>query len=170
MGIVALVLVAVEGFQFYQTKTLKDRIIALEWTSGYQDKDAADSTIEPTVGIIQFLKRGYSIEVETAKYTGDGLYLKGFVGNPSFLTLTNLTINFDVYKPLYRYREDFIKNGGGSFWFYLNFNPIGKAQTSPIPRLSPGGREEFEVTIPNVKQTSDGIRMEVRFSGERYNL
>lgn len=39
---------------------------------------------------------------------------------------------------------------------------------SAVGVLNPGSTAFFEVTIPNVQQTSDNIEVAVSFSGERY--
>jgi hypothetical protein len=103
--------------------------------------------------------------IQTAKYTADGLVLKGYVGNPTLLTLSDLTIKFSATEPLYKYRDQFRRE---SVFFWFGPPSIGEAQTVPIANLSPGKRQQFEVTIPNVKQTNEGIRIEVQFTGERY--
>jgi hypothetical protein len=114
-----------------------------------------------------FLKRGgYSIQLDAAKYTGDGLHLEGFAGNPTNLWLSNLSLKFSATKNLYEYKDDF---GKDELSFFFGPQAVGEAQCSPISSLSPGGRQPFEVTIPNVKQTQDGIRITVAFTGERYS-
>jgi hypothetical protein len=120
------------------------------------------------VGTIQFLKRGgYSIQLDTAKYTNEGLELAGFVGNPTNLWISNLSLKFSAQKELYQYRDDFDKD---EFSFYFGPQAIGEVQSSPITSLIPGGRQPFNVTIPNVKQTKEGIRLVVVFTGgERYS-
>ena len=57
-----------------------------------------------------------------------------------------------------------------SEYFLLFMEPIGKAQAKPIEALNPGTGQPFEVTIPNVRQTKDDIRLLVSFSGERYTV
>jgi len=92
--------------------------------------------------------------------------MPGYVGNPTLLSLSDLTIKFSATQPLYKYRNEFRKN---KFSFWFGPEPIGEAQTIPIANLAPGDKQQFEITIPNVKQTSDGIRIEVKFTGERYS-
>jgi hypothetical protein len=124
-----------------------------------------EDTITTDVGVIQFLRRGFSIEIDSAIYTADGLKLRGFIGNPLNLSISNLTLKFAATKPLYSYKDEFPKD---NFSFLFGPQSIGEAQTSPIVSLLPRGREAFEVTIPNVKQTKDGLRIHLTFSGERY--
>jgi hypothetical protein len=47
-------------------------------------------------------------------------------------------------------------------------DPIGVAQAK-VPVVMPGSTAEFRATIPNVRQTSEGIDLVVWFSGERYS-
>jgi hypothetical protein len=135
----------------------------LEWHLEKETVTAHQDRINTKVGEIQFLRRGYSIVLEGVNYTQDGLRLKGYVGNPTNLSISNLTLNFRAYKPLDEYRYDYLKRSGR-----FKMDPIGEAQSSPIASLAPGTIELFEVTIPNVKQTKDGIRLTVSFFGERY--
>lgn len=95
-----------------------------------------DSVITPDVGTIQFLRKGgYSIQLNAAKYIGDGLYLQGFVGNPTNLWVTNLALKFSATKNLYEYRDDFKKD---PFSFLFGPRSVGEAQCSPIATLAPG--------------------------------
>jgi hypothetical protein len=165
IAIVILILVlGLLGLGFLQIKNLRSRIAEAEWTIVYQ-VELKEDTITPDVGTIQFLKRGFSIELESIKYTADGLYLKGFIGNPLILWVSTLTIKFTVTKPLYEYKDEFAAK---PYFFFIGLQPIGEAQTSPIASLAPKTKVPFEVTIPNVKQTKEGIRIAVAFTGERY--
>jgi hypothetical protein len=161
-----LAMAGVLGFSFWQIHGIKGQVADLRWDLALQDRND-DSVITPDVGTIQFLKRGgYSIQLEIAKYGGDGLYLQGFVGNPTNIWISNLSLKFSVTKNLYEYRTDFDKD---PTWFFFSVPTIGEAQCSPITTLSPGGRQPFEVSIPNVKQTKEGLRIAVAFTGERYS-
>lgn len=161
----AILFVGLQSVEAWQILNLRKRVADAEWSIGVQSKDQED-TITPDVGTIQFLKRGYSIELESVKYTGEGLTLKGFIGNATNLSLTNLTLKFTVTKPLYAYRDEFRSS---DWFFFFGLQPIGEAQTSPIESLLPRSKGPFEVTIPNVKQTKEGVRIELRFTGERYS-
>ena len=160
---VLVVSAAVQGWLIYKMR--KD-ISGLQWSDAIHERDG-DSELTTDVGTIQFTKKGgYSITLDTAKYTGDGLYLHGEIGNPTYLTITNLAIKFTATKQLYQYEDDFDKDP----WVMFAGPPaIGEAQTSPIVYLGPGKAATFEVTIPNVKQTKEGVRLVVSFGGgERY--
>jgi hypothetical protein len=162
---VAVLFVSIQVVEIWQIISLRNRMANEEWSSAFMSK-AQDNEITPDVGTIQFLKSGYSIELVNVNYTNEGLKLKGFVGNPLNLSLSNLTLKFRVTKPLYKYRDEFQKN---EFTFLFGPEPIGEAQTSPIAYLLPKSKEPFEVTIPNVKQMKDGLRLVVNFTGERYS-
>lgn len=156
----------VEGFQLWQLHKTRKELADLKWNVEVQGHDN-DNFITPDVGTIQFLRRGgYSIELKAAKYTGEGLHLEGFVGNPTNVWLSNLSLKFSATKNLYEYKDEFAKN---EVLFFFGPQAVGEAQCSPISSLSPGGRQPFDVTIPNVKQTKDGIRITVAFTGERYS-
>ena len=178
-----------------RTEELQEKTVAsfdaLEWTTAQRNYTTANSLISPKVGIIQFLNRGYSITLNSVQYKQEGLLLEGVVGNPTNITLTNLTLNFTAIKPVYTSRERFLKNT--PYWpesfipddlefdfsqsqskrltphRYLSPDKLGEAQASPIGSLRPGQQESFSVTIPNVEQTKDGVSLIVSFSGARYS-
>jgi hypothetical protein len=166
LAILGVTLIGIETFQFWQLHKLQQDLAGMQWTNAIQERND-DSVVTPEVGTIQFLRKGgYSIHLETVKYTGDGLYLQGFVGNPLNLWLTNVSLKFTATKQLYQYQDDFRKD----HWAMIfGPTPIGEAQCSPIPSLSPGSRRPFEITVPNVKQTKEGVRLVVAFTGERYS-
>jgi hypothetical protein len=128
------------------------------------DYNAAEDFVQPTVNTIQFLRRGYSIFLERVEYTQNGLVLSGQVGNPTHLWISSLALNFSARPYPYKIREKWDKSGFP--WWDADWN-IGTAQTT-VGALNPGSTTPFEVTIPNVKQTSDTIQIAVSFSGERY--
>jgi hypothetical protein len=165
-GIIVLFL-GIEGVHVWQFLKLRKDLAALKWDVAVAGHDE-DNVITTDVGTIQFLKRGgYSIQLDTAKYTNEGLELAGFVGNPTHLWISNLSLKFSAQKQLYQYEDDFTKD---EFSFYFGPQAIGEAQSSPITSLIPGTRQPFSITIPNVKQTKEGIRLVVVFTGgERYS-
>jgi len=128
------------------------------------DYNGAEDFVQPTVNTIQFLRRGYSIFLERVEYTQNGLVLSGQVGNPTHLWISSLALNFSARPYPYKIREKWDKSGFP--WWDTDWN-IGTAQTT-VGALNPGSTTPFEVTIPNVKQTSDTIQIAVSFSGERY--
>jgi hypothetical protein len=118
------------------------------------------------IGTIQFLRRGFSVTFDSAKYTQDGLVLSGTIGNPTQLWINTLTLNFSVRPYAYQVREKWDKEPF-IFWNTSEFE-IGKAQVN-VGTLTPGSTTPFTVTIPNVKQTKDEPQIAVWFSGERYS-
>ena len=162
----AILLAVVEGLQVWWLYSLTHRLQEAEWTAALHSHND-DDVISVDVGTIQFLKTSrYSIELEDARYTADGLVLKGYVGNPTNLWINNLTLKFYATKQLWEFRKTFDADNVSFFW---GPEAIGQVQSQPIPILAGGTRQPFEVTIPNVKQTKDGIRLVVSFSGERYS-
>ena len=161
-----VVLLGIVGFQQWQLYRMRKDLADLKWSFAVQGHED-DSVITPEVGTIQFLRKGgYSIQLDAANYTSEGLHLEGFVGNPTNLWLSNLSLKFSAQKQLYQYRDDFDKE---EFSFIFGPPAIGEAQCTPIASLTPGGRHPFNVKIPNVKQTKEGIRIGVNFTGERYS-
>jgi len=169
IAIVLLVGFGIEGFQAWQIYKLKKEVSDVRWDAVVNGDDS--NTITTDVGTIQFFKKGgYSIELQTAKYTADGLHLEGYVGNPYRLWISNLSLKFKAMKHWDRdeFEKSLIRSGGWTAWALPE--TVGEAQCTPIVTLGPGMRYAFEVTIPNVKQTQAGIRLVVSFAGgERYS-
>jgi hypothetical protein len=162
---VALIALVFSLWNFYKTR---ESILDLEWADAVNNDIYIGNSITPQVGTIQFLKNGFSISLESVSYNVNGLNMTGFIGNPTNLFLSNLTIEFTARKPFYSFHDSFVKKD------YVNrafFSPeqIGKGQTRPINILSPGMSARFEVTIPNVKQTEDTLDIKVSFTGERFS-
>jgi hypothetical protein len=145
-------------------KTQKD--LAFEqFVAGY---NTGQDFVQPTVNTIQFLRRGYSITLDKVEYNQNGLVLGGRLGNATQLWISSLALNFSARPYPYRIRDKWDKdNGPGSLPWWEDDWSIGTAQTA-VGILNPGSTTGFEVTIPNVKQTSDSIQIAVWFSGERY--
>jgi len=158
------------SFSLWTAYTTRKAIDELEWADAVASDNASGNRILPDVGTMQFLKSGYSIELESVTYNADGLHMSGYIGNPTNLWLSNVTIEFTARHPFYSARAAFMKGSPNSADKFL-FSPegIGKAQTNPISSLMPGRREPFEVTIPNVKQTKNGVDIRVSLIGERYS-
>jgi hypothetical protein len=152
--------------QIIEGRKLRSRILELEWAD--QVKGSYLDTIEPNVGTIQFLRRDYTIELTRVNYTPSGLVLDGYVGNPTQIWISSLTLQFTAYEPLSSQRDKF-SSEQSQYFFIFSVETIGSAQAETIDNLSPGGRQPFHVAIPNVRQTKDGVQLTVAFSGERYS-
>jgi hypothetical protein len=167
--VVVVIAMSVAGIVFYRqfnvvAKAQKDLAFTQftdEWSNG-QD------FVQPTVNTIQFLHRGYSITFDKIEYNQNGLLLSGQVGNPTHLWISSLALNFTARPYPYKIRDKWEKEQSGPWqtWWSSEWD-IGTAQTT-VGALNPGSTAFFEVTIPNVKQTSDNIQIAVSFSGERY--
>lgn len=163
-AITALLLLISVGFLYAKVRELQNfrkNFAFFVFSLGYQrDEDL----LTPQVGTIQFLKRGYSVEFDTVEYTSNGLVLKGRIGNPLNIWVSSLTLRFDARPPIFSLVDkwqQFNKWGWNDAW------NIGTAQTS-VGILAPKMTTPFQVTIPNVKQTSDAVEIAVSFMGERY--
>lgn len=120
--------------------------------------------LTPDVGVIQFMRRGYSVTFDRIDYTANGLEVSGTLGNPTQLTLSGINFKLSARPYLYQIREKVEKN---EFYLYSSEMEIGSGQTA-ISYLGPGKTATFTVTIPNVKQTKEGIQIVATFSNERY--
>jgi hypothetical protein len=154
------------GLGFWQLKQIKSGVENLSFSDAVNSyvRDADFVTIQ--IGTIQFLRRGFSISFDSAKYTQDGLVLSGTIGNATQLWINTLTLNFSVRPNAYQVREKWNKDPF-IFWNTSDFE-IGKAQVN-VGTLIPGSTTLFTVTVPNVKQTKDEPQIVVWFSGERYS-
>jgi len=128
------------------------------------DRGARDEILL-NVGTIQFLHRGYSIQLNSVEHGPNGLTLTGQVGNPTQLWISNLTVNF-MAATSFDYDE----------WMKLKpdslLKPLGTAQSSPISSLAPGKTGAFKATIPNVRQAPNHKNQPVifiQFTGELYS-
>jgi hypothetical protein len=140
------------------SKQIDWKIVSLAYSLG------ADS-VQLDIGTIQFMHRGYSIQLDSVRYDANGLYLKGFIGNPTNLWISNLTLNFKAGKlnPAGEWKAGDVSSEA---------TIVGAGQTSSIASLSSGSRAPFEVTIPNVRQVpspADQPTIYMWFSGERYS-
>lgn len=127
----------------------------------YRDTDS----ISLDVGVIQFLKRGYSISLDEVVFSPSGVTLVGTIGNPYLLELSSLTLLFEVRRPYYTFREEYLDN---PYSLLLNNDlTVGSSQVS-VGVIAPGSTAPFRAVIPNVRQPADQYEVTVSFSGERY--
>jgi hypothetical protein len=103
-------------------------------------------------------------------YGSNGLQLEGLLGNPTNLWLSNVTLQFTARKPIFTAKTEFLKAKPDSIERYFTYGEqLGVAQAQTILSIPPGQSRRFDVTIPNVKQTKDGIDLTADFTGERYS-
>jgi hypothetical protein len=162
--------------QHATNRRVRHELRELNWRTLLALTEHSPAVVDPTVGTIQFIKGGYSIEFSAVQYTSEGLRLSGFLGNPTHLTLYQVALRVTASNtkltPSY---DDFMKGvtpepPSGDYIPMLSHEELGHAESSPIASLLPGGRSTFAVTVPNVKQSPEGFILEVRFSGsERYS-
>jgi hypothetical protein len=126
----------------------------------------SDDYVKPIVNAIQFFHDGYSMQFDKVEYTPQGLLLSGEIGNPNTYRVSNLDLNFAARPDAAKVRDKWDK-GDKNFAVWPPEWDIGSARTH-IGDLEPGHTARFNVTIPNVKEKSDQIRIAVLFSGERY--
>lgn len=137
----------------------------IQFSQFVSDFNTGTDYIQPTVNTIQFFRHGYSIVFDSVQYTQDGLALIGKLGNPTNLWISSLALDMTARPFPYKIKDKWLQQGK-TFWWMDDRN-IGHAQTT-VGLLSPGSTTDFHITIPNVKQTPDGLQIAVSFSGERY--
>lgn len=163
--IITLALLAAIGFLYAKVREEEQRGKNFAFTVFSLGYERDQDLLTPQVGTIQFLKRGYSVAFEKVEYTGNGLVLKGRIGNPSNLWVSSLTLRFDARPSIHKLADkwhEFRKWGWNDEW------NIGSAQTS-VGVLAPGATSPFDVTLPNVKQTPEAVEIAVFFMGESYS-
>lgn len=138
----------------------------LQFSDAVSDYNRDTDFVTINIGVIQFLRRGFSITFDSANYSQDGLTLAGTIGNPTQLWISSLTLNMSVRPYPYQVRDKWDKDKF-AFWNTSDFE-VGKGQVN-VGVLGPGSTATFAITIPNVKQTKDEPEIAVWFSGERYS-
>lgn len=168
---VSLIVIGLLGWTLYEIHSLSTALTDAQWDR-ISDSLSREDSIAPSVGSIQFIKENaYSIELDRVEYTSNGLHMTGYVGNATNLYVSNLTLTFNATKQVSDMRADFdnADDKTRAVFDWLGVTSIGSAQSQAILSLAPGTKQAFEVTIPNVKQTANGVRITVYFSGERYS-
>lgn len=157
------------AYSEYHTRQLMNALDRRNKELGFLIASALDRNekdeISLNVGTIQFLRRGYSIRLDSIEYGSNGLTLTGQVGNPTQLWISNLSINFVAATPFDF--DDWMKSKPEAL-----LKVIGTGQTPSINTLAPGKTTTFRVTIPNLRQVPDGKKQPaifVNFSGELYS-
>lgn len=171
LSVLALLVAAGSATSTYLLwRKLKPAIDAVGWAQLVNEDSSTANRITAQVGTIQFLKNQFSVQLESVRYDANGVVLEGFVGNPTNLVVSNLTLEFHVKQPVYSLHDKFVSSPLNSFERqFLWLDDVGSGQTTPISVLPPGARQKFEVSIPNVKQDKNGIDLRVVFTGERYS-
>jgi len=156
------------------------RLDDIDWAQQFFQHQQALDLVTIEVGTIQFLKRGFSLEIDSSSVSQNGLAIEGSIGNPFALELTNLTVTFIAGRSYTDARDSYLKirrqpdktyfSPGQSFVFFPSemWHELGRAQ-SLIRDIAPGQRGAFKLTIPGVRQASENLEVAVSFSGERYS-
>ena len=171
MVLFVLLLGAVSSVAFFfwrKAKAIEQAQKDLSFSQLVTDYNDRTDFVTPAVNTTQFLRRGFSIEFETVRYTQDGLLLIGTIGNATELSVSSLAVNFAARPYPYKFREKWENAKNGPWLLYSDELNIGSGQRT-VGVLNPGSSAPFSVTIPDVKQTSDSIEIAVSFTGERYS-
>lgn len=152
-------------FNVIMIHKLNSKIDGLFFNQTSSDYTHDHDLLTPDIGVIQFMRRGYSITFDSLVYTANGLEVKGTVGNPTQLNLSSINLKLSARPFLYLVKDKLDKD---PFLIYSNDFEIGSGQAT-IYYLGSGKTALFSMTIPNVKQTKDGFQIDAMFSGERYS-
>jgi hypothetical protein len=162
---IAIVSVGLSIFAVVMLWRLSAKVADLNFGQEVSDYDNATDLLTPDVGVIQFMRRGYTVTFDSLRYTANGLDVSGTIGNPTQLSLSSINLKLEARPFLYQVKDKVEKD---PFFYYSDGFDIGSAETT-IFYLGAGKTESFTMTIPNVKQTKDGFQIAVSFSGERYS-
>ena len=163
VALISMGLSATEGVLLWRLFTKVDD---LNFGQEVTDYNSVNDLLTPDVGVIQFMKRGYTVTFDKLNYTANGLEVSGTVGNPTQLNLSSINLKLSARPFPYQVKDKLKKD---PFFFYISDGfDIGSAQAT-VFFLGAGRTESFSMTIPNVKQTKDGFQIAVQFSGERYS-
>lgn len=163
---IALISMGLSVFAGVMLSRLSKKVDDLNFGQEVTDYNSANDLLTPDVGVIQFMKRGYTVTFDRLSYTANGLEVSGTIGNPTQLNLSSINLKLEARPFPYQVKDKLKKD---PFFFYVTDGfDIGSAQTT-IFYLGAGKTESFAMTIPNVKQTKDGFQIAVSFSGERYS-
>jgi hypothetical protein len=163
--LLAVASLSVSGYSAWKLRELTGKLDDLSFQQTASDYNYDNDLLTPDVGTIQFMHKGYSIRFDSVSYTPSGLEVTGTLGNPTQLTLSSLNLKLSARQFIYKNRGKILKD---PFFLYGDSADVGSGQTT-VGYLGPGKTASFSMTIPNVKQTSDGIQIVVSFSGERYS-
>jgi hypothetical protein len=159
---VLFLLVGALGYELHKLRQANDQ---LRWESALRDHARDRSVVTPDVGVIQFLTNGYSVKLDTVESTAAGIILAGEFGNPKAITLSSVTLAFEVEKPMWKFRDAFLENEYG--FLFSDTLDVGKAQAI-VGDVPVGGTARFRVVIPNVKGDLKDYQVAVSLTGERY--
>ena len=126
----------------------------------------SDDYVAPVVNAMQFFHDGYSLQFDKVEYTPAGLLLSGEMGNPNQFRIRDLNLTFAIRPYPEKIRDKWARAGGNLIGWSPDWD-LGRAQTA-VGDLGPGQTAKFSVTVPNIRQSSDLIRIAVLFSGEHY--
>jgi hypothetical protein len=164
----------VEGYFLYSAhKRITREIRAEKWERLVAEYYLSEDSVVPQVGIIQFMRTGLSVTLNSANYTTNGLELTGELGNARNVNISSITLHVTARHPMYSLREKYLAGQDLSYTIQgnnlvLGGAEIGNGQTA-VGDLAPGRKQFFSVTIPNVKQTDEQPDLHVYLSGERYS-
>ena len=163
--LVAGALIAAIGVVAYRQQRLRHDLTELQWDADLRWYNSDRNTISLSVGVIQFLRNGFSVTLDSVRATGSGVELVGYFGNPKAINLSSLTVEFQVEQPMWKFRD--VWNRNKIFFILSDTLLIGKAQTL-VGDVGAGGRAPFRVVIPDVKGDFGQFVVAVKLSGERY--
>ena len=167
VGVAIIGVIVVVGWLGVLTRTVRELEANLEtqqWGKAIADANQDLDPVQPTVGVIQFMKNGFSISFDTAEYSPAGLHLTGTVGNPKNVIVSSMTLKIEAWRPAY------LERGNQKFdWFaFFSRKPVAVGQAT-VGYIPPGSEGRFGLTLATLTQAkSDSVQLSAGFTGERY--
>jgi len=152
------------GYALWSIHKLNQRTDNLGYDVTSHQYYLTNDVITADVGVIQFLHKGYFIKLNRVAYTPAGLELEGTLGNPTRFSVSGINLAITARPPLYKVSDKIIHDPS---YMYKEWD-IGSARTT-VPLLAPGKSTPFSMTIPKVKQTTEGYELVVSIANERYS-
>lgn len=159
-------LVAVSALGWEQRR-MKQEIQNLDWRATLANDREDANKLSLDVGIIQFLPAGIAVTLDAIEPTGAALELRGRVGNPRNVHISQLTVKFEAHRPAWEERDTWEKEG--MLHMFLR-KPKSQGEAF-VGYVSAGGTAPFRVILPSIGATPrDSLELRVTLSGERYSF
>jgi len=124
--VLLLLSIATSVYAVWRLHKLSETIDDLTFSITSSDYAHDNDVVTPDVGVIQFMRRGYSITFDSVTYGQNGLSVTGTLGNPTQMTLSSLTLKLSARPYLYKIKD---KLKDDPFYLYSGIE-IGSGQTN----------------------------------------
>ncbi len=140
---IALISMELSAFAGVMLWRLSTKVDDLNFGQKVIDYNSANDLLTPDVGVIQFMKRDYTVTFDRLSYTANGLEVSGTIGNPTQLKLSSVNLKSEAKPFPYQVKDKLKKD---PFFFYVTDGfDIGSVQTTIFyPKSSREGLQSFD--------------------------